>query len=314
MTGQLHEDELVIDLNLVRALVERALPQWSSLPLTRLPASGSSNALFRLGDELVVRLPRQPGGSATIEKEARWLPWIGPRLPVWVPEVLVVGEPDLGYPERWSVVRWLDGDVPEVVDPSSHAAPTSAVLARDLGAFVTTLRGIPVPPSALADPELCHYRGAPLGSMDDTTRRNIAACRTIPHLDLDLDAALRVWDQAMNLAESGLGPPRWYHGDLLAENLLMREGVLAAVLDFGGLAVGDPTVDLVVGWEVLDPASREVFRRVVGADEESWLRGRAWALSLAVMTFPYYWQTMPDRCASRLAVARSVLADAAPDL
>ena len=101
------------------------------------------------------------------------------------------------------------------------------------------------------------------------------------------------------------------HGDLLAENLLVRDGRLAAVLDFGGLAVGDPTVDLIVAWEVLDPASREVFRRAVGVDETSWLRGRAWALSLALITFPYYWSTMPDRCASRLAVARSVLADAA---
>jgi aminoglycoside phosphotransferase (APT) family kinase protein len=311
VTGPLHEDELRIDPDLVRSLVERALPQWSSLPLTRLAASGSSNALFRLGDELVVRLPRQPGGSATIEKEARWLPRIGPRLPVLVPEVLVVGEPDLGYPERWSVVRWLEGDVPEVIDPSSPAAPTRAGLAHDLGAFVTTLRDIPVSSSALADPELRHYRGAPLGSMDDTTRRNIAVCRTMSEIDLDLDAALRVWDQAVSLPESDHGTSQWYHGDLLAENLLMRDGRLAAVLDFGGLAVGDPTVDLVVGWDVLDPVSREVFRRVVAVDEESWLRGRAWALSLAVMTFPYYWQTMPNRCASRLAMARSVLADAA---
>jgi aminoglycoside phosphotransferase (APT) family kinase protein len=86
---------------------------------------------------------------------------------------------------------------------------------------------------------------------------------------------------------------------------------LAAVLDFGGLGVGDPTVDLIVAWEVLDAASRDVFRQAVGADEQSWLIGRAWALALALMTFPYYWDTMPDRCASRLAIARSVLADAA---
>lgn len=129
---------------------------------------------------------------------------------------------------------------------------------------------------------------------------------------MDLDAALRAWEEAMALPETGPGSePRWYHGDLLAENLLVRGGCVAAVLDFGGLAVGDPTVDLIVAWEVLDPASRDVFRRAVGVDETSWLRGRAWALSLAVETFPYYLSTMPDRCASRLAVARSVLADAA---
>jgi aminoglycoside phosphotransferase (APT) family kinase protein len=312
VTDPLHDDELLIDRSLVRALVDRALPEYASLPVSRLRASGSTNALFRLGNELLVRLPRQPGGSASIEKEARWLPQIGPRLPVSVPEVVAVGEPDLGYPERWSVVRWLEGDVPTVADPAANADPTRPALARDLAAVVTALRDIPVPDSALADPQLRWYRGDPLGSMDEGTRGYLAACRDISDLDLDLDAALRVWEEAMALPGTGPGSePRWYHGDLMAENLLVRGGRLAAVLDFGGLAVGDPTVDLMAGWEVLDPAAREVFRHAVGADETSWLRGRAWALSLALGTFSYYWRTMPERCASRLAVARSVLADAA---
>jgi aminoglycoside phosphotransferase (APT) family kinase protein len=312
VTDPLHDDELLINLSLVRALVDHALPECASLPLSRLRASGSSNALFRLGNELLVRLPRQPGGSATIEKEARWLPQIGPLLPVSVPEVVAVEEPDLGYPERWSVVRWLDGDVPTVADPASHDGFTRPALARDLAAVVTALRDIQVPASALEDPQLRGYRGAPIGTMDETTRHNVTACRAISNLGLDLDAALRVWEEAMTLPEAGPGlEPRWYHGDLLAENLLTRDGHLSAVLDFGGLAVGDPTIDLVVAWEVLDPASREVFRRAIGADETSWLRGRAWALSLALMTFPYYWSTMPDRCTNRHAMARSVLADAA---
>lgn len=313
VTGPLHDDEFLIDVRLVRALVDRALPECASLPLSPLRASGSSNALFRLGDELLVRLPRQPGGSATIEKEARWLPQIGPLLPVAVPQVVAIGEPDLGYPERWSVVCWLDGEVPTVVDPVSDPAPTRCALARDLAIVVNALRDIEVPHSALADPELRWYRGAPLRTRDVSTRRVVEVCRAISDLDLDLDAALRVWEEAMALPDIGqqASNPRWYHGDLLAENLLVRDGRLAAVLDFGGLAVGDATVDLIVAWEVLDTASREIFRRVVGADEESWLRGRAWALSLALGTFPYYWRTMPDRCAGQLAVARSVLTDAA---
>ncbi len=312
MTDPLHDDEISIDLGLVRALVDRGLPEYASLPLSRLRASGSTNALFRLGDELLIRLPRQPGGSATIEKEARWLPHIAPLLPVSVPEVVVVGEPDLGYPERWSVVRWIDGDFPTVADPASYSCPTPTALARDLAAVVTALSDIKVPPSALADPELRMYRGAPLGTMDGGTRRSLAECRDISGLAVDFDAVLRVWEQAMALPETTAGSsPRWYHGDLLAENLLVRDGRLAALLDFGGLAVGDPTIDLVVAWEVLDPAARGVFRRAVGVDDATWLRGRAWALALAVMTFPYYWSTMPERCASRLAIVRSVLADAA---
>ena len=104
-------------------------------------------------------------------------------------------------------------------------------------------------------------------------------------------------------------PPRWYHGDLAAENLLVAEGRLTALLDFGGLSVGDPAVDLVVAWEVLDPPAREVFRDLVGVDEATWLRGRAWALSLALM-IGYDWTTMPGRRASRVAIMRNVLADA----
>jgi aminoglycoside phosphotransferase (APT) family kinase protein len=307
----LHDDELAIDDSLARALVERALPDRASLPLIRLPASGSTNALFRLGDGLLLRLPRQPGGSATIEKEARWLPWIAPRLPVPVPEVVMVGEPAPGYPERWSVVRWLDGDLPAVVDPDLDADPRRAALAGDLARLVTALGDVDVPTEALDDPELRWYRGLPLATRDADTRRHLDECRAIPDLGLDLDAALLVWEQAMALPGAGRpGTARWYHGDLLAENLLVRDGRLVAVLDFGGLAVGDPVVDLVVAWEVLDAPAREAFRHAVGVDEDAWLRGRAWALSLAVMTFPYYWRTMPARCASRLAMARAVLADA----
>lgn len=313
MTTALHDDELSIDLPLVRALVDRAFPAWSTLALSSLATSGSSNALFRLGEELLVRLPRQPGGSTTIEKEARWLSEIGPLVPVAVPEVVAVGEPDLGYPERWSIVRWLHGDLPSAIGPQTPVEPTRACLARDLADFITALRAIAVPPEAMGDPALRWYRGEPLATRDAQTRRGIAACRTIPGLDLDLDAALGVWEGAMTLSEVNQAvSPRWYHGDLLAENLLVRDGHVAAVLDFGGLGIGDPTIDLIAAWEVLDPAAREVLRTALDLDDVSWLRGRAWALTIAVMTFPYYWRTMPDRCASRHAMASSVLADACP--
>lgn len=308
MTGALHEDELPIDVALVRALVDDQLPAYARLPLTPMGASGSDNALFRLGDGLLVRVPRQPGGSRTIDREARWLPVVGPLLPVPVPEVVAVGEPALGYPERWSVVRWIDGSTP--TGAASGAA--GAALAGDLAAVVTALRAAPVPGAALGDPGLRLYRGLPLVSRDQGTRESVEQCRAITGLDLDLDAALAVWDAAVRLPSSSrVGEPRWLHADLVAENLLVHDGRLAAVLDFGALSVGDPTVDLIVAWDVLDVPSREAFRAAVGVDDETWLRGRAWALCLALMTFPYYWGSMPQRCANRLAVARAVLADAA---
>ncbi len=303
----LHEDELTIEPATVRALVDRTLPDAAGLPLRPLTASGSDNALFRLGDELLVRLPRQPGGSASIGKEARWLPLIAPLLPVPVPEVLAVGEPGFGYPERWSVVRWIDGSTP--AGAASGAAGDA--LAAELAAVVTALREAPVPDVALTDPGLRWYRGRPLALLDRSTREAVEKCRGIRGLDLDLDAVLAVWDAAVRLPGSAHeAAPRWHHADLVAENLLVRDGRLAAVLDFGAVSVGDPTVDLIVAWDVLDAPSRETFRGAVGVDDETWLRGRGWALGLAVMTFPYYWHSMPQRCANRLAVARAVLADA----
>lgn len=307
---ELHEDEIEINLPLVRALVDRAVPEFAGRRLRPLDASGSSNALFRLGDDLLVRLPRQPGGSETIAKEAHWLPYLAPALPVTTPEVVTVGEPDLGYPERWSIVRWIDGSAPDL----PTAAGAAGELARDLADVVAALRGLSIPPDALTDPALRWYRGEPLAAMDAPTRRYLADCRRLSGLDLDLGACLRVWETAMTLPGAGDGGEvRWLHGDLLAENLLVSDSRLTAVLDFGGLAVGDPTVDLVVGWELLDQSGREAFRSLLDVDEVTWLRGRAWALVIAVMTFPYYWTTMPERCTARLAMARAVLDDAASE-
>jgi aminoglycoside phosphotransferase (APT) family kinase protein len=310
VTDALHADELTVDPATVRALVDREVPEYAHLPLTRLAASGSTNSLYRLGEDLLVRLPRQPGGGAAIAKEARWSPLVTQGFPVPTPEIVAVGEPGFGYPEHWSVVRWLDGEHPAVVDPTEPAAGDRGPLAAGLADVLVALRTATIPPEAMADPALRWYRGEPLVSRDEPTRRHFAECRAIDGLGLDLDAAERFWDRAMRLPGiDRAAPPSWYHGDLLAENLLVADGRLTGVLDFGSLSIGDPTIDLHGAWEILDPAGRDVLRERAGIDEPTWLRGRAWALSIAVMTFPYYWRTMPQRCASRLAMARAVLAD-----
>lgn len=298
----LHHDELTVDESLVRRLVADRLPELAHAPVRRSDVSGSSNALFRLGDDLVARVPRQPGGSGGILKEARWAPHLAAALPVDLPEVVAVGEPGHGYPEHWSVVRWIEG-----VHPTTTGSGQQ--LARELGSVVRALRELDVPPPALADAGLRSYRGGPLAAVDEDIRDYAEQCRRLPDLDLDVDAALRLWDEAA--ADAGPGSdPHWLHGDLLAENLLVRDSRLAAVLDLGGLAVGDPAVDLAVAWELFEPQDRAVFRAEAGADDRSWLRGRAWALAIALMTFPYYWDTMPERCADRLTMARRALADA----
>jgi len=213
-----------------------------------------------LGDALLVRLPRQPGGSATIEKEARWLPVIAPGLTVAVPEVVAVGDPGFGYPERWSVTRWIDGQTPT----ARWGGPTNGTargFALDLAQLVTELHQLGVPATAYDEPALFWYRGGRLADLDRDFRQSVEACRPISDLGLDPDRALDVWDDVL-AAELTTAPRKtWYHGDLLAENLPTRDGELVAVLDFGGLALGDPAVDLIVAWDVLDGAGRQTFRR-----------------------------------------------------
>ncbi len=308
----LHADELPVDEALVRRLIADQLPQFVGMRVHRLSASGSSNSLFRLGDELLVRVPRQPGGSEAILKEARWLPLLRNALPVGVPTVVALGHPAHGYPEHWSIVRWIDGEHPPPATTSNIGARSG--LAHDLAGVVRALRELGVPPRALRDTALRSYRAGPLTAIDSDIRACAERCRSLPNLELDVDAVLRVWDGAM--AAAGVGPTpatHWLHGDLVAENLLVRDGRLSALLDFGGLAVGDPTVDLAAAWEVFDQEARNLVRADLGLDDRAWLLGRAWALALAVMTLPYYWRTMPERCAGRLAIARQVLMDAELD-
>jgi aminoglycoside phosphotransferase (APT) family kinase protein len=312
MSSGLHEDELPIDIELVRKLVAAQFPRYATLPLRKFGASGSTNVLFRLGDDMLVRMPRQPGGGRAIDKECRWLSRISGHLPVSVPEVTGVGMPAFGFSERWSIMRWLDGELPIACDPDEPPALERSTLAADLAEVVRALRTLDVPEAAAADPTLRSYRGRPLAEFDKQMRRYIQQCRSIDGLDIDLDAAREIWEDALKMpGADAVGPDRWYHGDLVAENLLLTGGRLSAVLDFGGLSLGDPTIDLHGAWEVLDAPAREVFRIQLGVSDAEWSRGRAWALAIALGTFTYYWRTMPKRRTDRLAMAKSVLADAA---
>jgi len=311
VTATLHDDEIPVSLELVRTLVDDQFPQYSSLPLSRLGATGSTNVLFRLGADFLVRVPRQPGGSSAIDKEQRWIAEIARRLSVAVPETIAVGVPASGYRERWSITRWLEGELPKVCTPEDAPTPSRAALAADLADVIVSLREVHVPHAAAADPNLRWYRGRPLGEYDRYMRRTIEHCRAIEDLDLDFDRVVALWNDAQQLPGAAqVEPDRWYHSDLVAENLLIVDDHLAGVLDFGGLAVGDPTIDLHGAWELFDAPAREVFRARLGVDDAEWLRGRAWALAIALGALAYYWTTMPGRRRDRLAMARSVLADA----
>lgn len=303
----LHADELPVDLPLVRRLVNDAFPEYRSLVLVPMQDFGSSNVLFRLGDSLIVRLPRQVGGGASVDKEATWLPYVSRNVTTAVPTVLRVGEPALGYPEHWAITSWVPGARPPRRGARSRRHDTVA-LAEGIAGFLSELRAMEAPAGAADDPALSWYRGLPLADLDADYREAAAACRVLG-VDLDIDAALRVWDRAVDASSSVESAFAWYHGDLLRENLLVTDsGELAAVLDFGGLGIGDPTVDLVVAWDALDSAGRRVLRDALDVDDATWTASRGWALLLAMITFPYYGSTMPNRCTERLAMADAALA------
>jgi len=281
VAGRMHDDELHSDEALVERLIAAQFPQWAGLPIERFDSSGTANAIYRLGDDMVVRLPLRPGDRGQLEKEHRWLPLLAPHLPLELPLPLAAGEPAEGFPERWCVHRWLHGEAAT----TGNLDMTQA--AQALAGFIIALRGIDAtdgPPPGRHNSR----RGVPLVDRDREVRKAIDASAGL----VDTEAVTRAWEAALNAAEWE-GPPAWIHGDLMRGNLLVRDGQLVGVIDFGCLGVGDPACDLMAAWHVLTPAGRDVFRDALDADDASWERGRGWALSQAIIALPYYVETNP---------------------
>ena len=301
---RLHADEPPIDAALVERLIASQHARWAGLPIERVASDGTTNAIYRLGSVATVRLPLARYGEQAIEVEGRWLPRIAPRLPLPVPEQLATGEPDAGYPFRWSVHGWIEGA------PVSRAPVEDLVtLAEDLAAWLAALQRIDTTDGR--DGALHHVRSAPLAVRDGETRRGLAALAD----EIDVDAALATWEDALR-AERWSRPAVWSHGDLLAGNLLARDGRLAAVIDFAGLGVGDPACDFMIAWELFSGASRTAFREAlrdgIRLDEATWARGRGHALSQAAIYIPYYRHANPAGVAAARHQLAAVLEEAPP--
>ena len=290
---RMHVGEVDTDAGLVRRLLAGQFPQWADLAIERVPSAGTDNALYRLGDELVARLPRIHWAVGGVDKDLRWLPMLAPLLPAAIPVPLAKGAPAEGYPWEWGVYPWLDGENPRV-----DGIADAESLARDTARFVDALHRVELeggPPAG---------RGVPLALRDEPTR---TAIRDLEGM-VATDAVTAAWDDALSVAPWN-GPPVWVHGDLAGGNLLLRSGKLAAVIDWGGLGVGDPACDLIVAWNLLPARARSVFRAEVGVDDATWARGRGWALSVALIQLPYYRETNPALAANARHVIREVLAE-----
>ncbi|GGV09941.1 aminoglycoside phosphotransferase family protein [Streptomyces spectabilis] len=291
----LHADEPRVDAVLVRRLIAQQFPQWAELPVEAVASGGTSNVMYRLGEDMVVRLPRRSGSVDEVAKEDVWLPRLAPSLPVPVPVLLGEGLPAEGYPWRWTVYRWIEGENPVVGRIAEPGA-----LATALAEFVVALQGIDPadgPPS---------YRGESLKERDAETREALADLRGV----IDTDAAAAAWEAALRAPER-TGPPVWIHADLQPGNLLISRGRLSAVIDFECLGLGDPAVDLIVAWYVLPAGVRDAFRAALPLDDAAWARGRGWALSIALMELSYYRNKDPRMATVARHVVDEVLADAA---
>lgn len=294
---KMHAEEVEIDVPLVRRLVSSQFPDWASFDIEPVESAGTDNALFRLGEEKAVRMPRVEWARGQVEKEQRWLPVLAPRLPIAIPAPIGMGVPGDGYPWRWSVLNWIDGENPTQENLDFVRA------AKDLAGFLHALQridSIEGPPPG----ESNTLRGLPLATRDAEVRTAIGALEG----KLDTALALQAWGASLN-APVWAAPPVWIHGDMQPGNLLADKGEISAVIDFGCLTIGDPACDLMVAWNMFTAESRAVFRSEMRADEATWLRGRGWALSQALIFIPYYLETNPAGVEQAWRVVNEVLED-----
>ena len=302
MSAPLHEDEVRVGDELVRRLVDEQLPHLAGLPLRRLPPVGTDNQLFRLGDELALRFPRIGWAAESPAREATWLPRLAPHLPLEVPAPVALGAPDHGYPWAWTVVPWLEGHAPrrERVGADCDGVPWVG-LAADLGAFLVALRSVDASGGPRKPPG---QRGSDLSTADAWVREwtERAGDR------VDRGAVLAAWEESL-AAPVWDGPPVWVHCDVHPGNVLVRDGRLSAVIDWGGLGTGDPAIELNAAWTFLPPGAVATYRDALGLEGAAWLRGRGWALQPAISGLTYYEHTAPEMSASSLRTIERIVGD-----
>ncbi len=262
-----------VDTDLVRRLITAQFPQWSGLEVRPVAESGWNNHTLRLGADLLVRLPRAEPYVPQVEAEQHWLPVLGPRLPLAIPQPVARGEPGEGYPWPWTVGRWIEGKT-----AITTAMAGDATFSADLTAFLSALQGLDASEGP-APGQRNFHRGGSLAMYDAQT------WEAISRLDgrFDPEAVTAVWEAA--LAARFGGPAVWVHGDVAPGNLLVRDGRLCAVIDFGAMAVGDPACDLAIAWSFLEGDARTAFRAGLPLDAGTWARGRGWALWKALILF-----------------------------
>lgn len=276
--SRMHDDELSIDADVVRALIDEQFPDWSGLDLRPVVAEGTVNAIFRLGDDLAVRLPLQPTDESELDAEHRAAAAFAAATSVPSPEIVAVGRPDERYPQAWTVQTWLTGATATDVDPAG-----SIGLAADLAALITELRAVPTDGRVFSG----RGRGGALSDHDEW----VATCLERSEGLLDVAPLRELWAEFRGLPHAA--PDVMSHGDLLPGNLLVADGRLCGVLDVGGFGPADPALDLICAWNTLDTEPRAALREALGSGDVEWERGRAWAFQQAMGLVWYYVESNP---------------------
>ncbi|KOY16500.1 aminoglycoside phosphotransferase family protein [Paenibacillus xylanivorans] len=262
-----------ITIERVRQLIDSQFPKWKGLAITPVQKSGHDNRTYRLGDEMTIRLPSHERYASAVEKELKWLPVFKPLLSLPIPAPIAQGEPSNEYPLPWSINRWIEG---ETVSPTNVLDP--GAFAEDLARFLRELEAIDASHGIPAGIQNFH-RGGNLSVYDTDTRT------VIEKLSGQYDQKLmtEIWELA--LATRYQSAPLWLHGDVAVGNLLVQEGRLCGVIDFGTMGVGDPSSDLVMAWNFFDDVSREIFLSCMNFDQDTVHRARGWALWKALISY-----------------------------
>ena len=286
-----------ITADLVSRLIADQFPQWAGLPVRPVEADGVDNTTFRLGQTMSVRLPSADVYVEQVDKEHRWLPVLAAQLPLPIPEPLAKGVPGNGFPRPWSVYRWIDGD-----PATAEGIADMPGFAADLADFLVALYRID--PAGGPGPGTHNFfRGGPVAVYDGETQDALAALQG----QIDTALAAEVWRTA--LRASWQGPPVWFHGDAQPGNLLLRDGRLSAVIDFGTSGVGDPACDTTIAWTFLSGESSRVFTERLPFDEATWARGRGWAIWKAMIVLVEALEDDPQNAAYTKGVIEAILAD-----
>ena len=286
----------------VSRLLREQAPHLADMPVRASSASGSSNWVFRLGDTMAIRLPRSDDYVADLVNQVRGLPRLAPYLPVPVPDVVAIGQPGRAFPRPWAVVSWVPGDLPLALDGSQQA-----LLAESLGTLLQSLHAADTA-DAPDEPELWGYRcGEPVTETIDRWADRAAA----ELADLFDPASVREAWQRLRDVPAATEAACWVHTDLSEENILVHhDGRLAGVIDFGGVGIGDRSVDLLYAWSIFDAPAREVLRAASRANDETWTRARAWAfVGPGLLTIANYRHTMPARTERLTSMVERIAAE-----